>query len=157
MPDASPFHLTLDSFGRLVLTLPSGENHVGVVPVRAFPFSQPAGWVVFCDENGREVYCLQEPAQLTDDSRRLLEEELARREFVPQIERIADVTPGAEPTEWNVVTDRGSARFRLVSEDHIRRIGEHAALITDSHGVRYLIADLQALDAHSRRLLRRYL
>jgi hypothetical protein len=30
-------------------------------------------------------------------------------------------------------------------------------LITDAHGIRYLIPDVEALDAHSRRLLERYL
>jgi hypothetical protein len=33
----------------------------------------------------------------------------------------------------------------------------HRALLTDANGLRYLIPDVRALDAHSRRLLERYL
>lgn len=156
MPDES-LTLSYDPFGRLVLTRASGEVHVGVVPVRAFPFSHPNGWCVLCDEDGHEIACLPELDGLPAETRRLLETDLAAREFIPRIERICSVSPGAEPTEWHVVTDRGETRFELNSEDHLRPMGQHAVLITDAHGVRYLIADRRALDAHSRRVVRRYL
>jgi hypothetical protein len=157
MPGGAAIRLSYDPFGRLVLTLPNRESHVGVWPVRAFPFSAPAQWISFCDEQGHEVYSLPELSELPEETRLLLEADLARREFVPVIQRIDSVSPGAEPTEWNVVTDRGETCFTLNNEDHIRRMGLNAALITDSNGVRYLIDDLEALDAASRRILRRYL
>ena len=31
------------------------------------------------------------------------------------------------------------------------------AVITDTHGVRYRVADVKALDGHSRKILQRYL
>ena len=149
--------LEYDPFGRLVLTTPAGERHVGVFPVRAFPFSAPATCVAFCDEHGHEVYFLSELADLAAKARELVEADLERREFIPVIRRIVSVSPGAEPTEWHVETDRGETRFTLNSEDSIRRMGPNGALITDSHGIRFRIDDSQKLDAHSRRILRRYL
>jgi hypothetical protein len=130
---------------------------VGVVPVRGFPFSAPTEWISFCDEHGHEVFCLPDVSQLDSETRAVLEGELARREFIPVIRQIHSVSAGAEPTDWHVTTDRGETRFSLASEDNIRRMGPAAALVTDSHGIRYLIDDLASLDARSRRTLRRYM
>lgn len=152
-----PPGLSQDARGRLRLTLPSGEIFEDVVPVRCFPFSEADGWISFCDERGREVFCLADPGVLQPKARALLDAELARREFVPVIRRIHSVSAGAEPTTWHVETDRGETRFLLPSEDNLRRLGPSGAVITDTHGVRYRVADLKALDAHSRKLLQRYL
>lgn len=157
MSIAESIRLSRDAFGHLVLALPSGQVHAGVVPVRSFPFTAPREWISFCDDHGREVYCLPHLNLLAAETRAALEADLARREFIPVIRRIHSVSPGADPTDWHVSTDRGETRFTLNSEDQIRRMGPNAALITDSHGIRYLLADLTALDVGSRRLLRRYL
>jgi len=149
--------LAYDPFGHLVLTTPEGDSHTGVVPMRGFPFSAPTTCISFCDEQGREVYFLADIARLSRPARELLEADLAGREFIPVIRQIHSVSAGAEPTDWRVVTDRGEARFVLNNEDSIRRMGEHGALITDSHGVRFRIEDMRSLDAASRRTLRRYL
>ncbi len=144
-----------DAFGRLVLTLPSGEVHTGVTPVRAFPFAAPDEWISFCDSSGHEVHCVANLADLDAATRQVLEAELAHREFVPQIRRIHAVVEGGGSTEWQVSTDRGDTRFELTSEDHIRRMGD-GVLIVDAHGIRYRIPDTRALDPRSRKILRTY-
>jgi len=154
---AETINLAYDPFGRLVLSLPTGEQHCGVVPVRAFPFSSPGTCISFCDEHGREVFFLTDVALLSPSIRQLLEADLVRREFIPVIRGIYSVSAGAEPTDWHVMTDRGETRFVLNNEDSIRRMGSYGALITDSHGIRFRIEDTRALDPHSRRVLRRYL
>ena len=128
----------------------------GVAPVRCFPLSAPESWISFCDERGREVHSLGDPAALDEESKRILASELARREFIPQIRRIHAISAGAEPTTWEVTTDRGDTRFVLPSEDHVRRLGD-GALITDEHGIRYRIGEIRSLDKASRKLLQRYL
>src|SRR5262245_4561937 len=154
---AGSIGLEYDPFGRRVLTNAVGERQAGVVPVRGFPFSAPAACISFCDQNGREVFFLPDLEQLDRPTRDLVEADLSRREFIPVIRSIYSVSSGAEPTDWHVLTDRGDARFVLNSPDNVRRMGPRAALIADSHGVRFRIEDTRTLDAHSRRLLRRYL
>ncbi len=151
------FELDLDAFGRLVLTLPEGLVVVGVTPVRCFPFTAPQERVSLCDEAGREVHCIEDMDELAVPTRELLEQELARREFIPVIRRLIDIQPASEPTTWQVETDRGLTEFKLTSEDHVRRLGAHGALIADAQGVRYRILDIARLDAHGRRLMARYL
>lgn len=149
--------LSVDPHGRLTLMLPSGESFADVTPVRCFPFSAPTGFIAFCDERGREVYCLDDPASLPAKARAVLERELARREFIPEIQRIEEISPASEPSTWRVVTDRGPTTFVLPSEDGIRRHGTDAAIVADDTGVRYRIGEMRKLDEKSRRFLRRYL
>jgi hypothetical protein len=155
--DGRQIGLCLDSFGRVVLDMPDGRRYIGVEPVRAFPISDAGGWISFCDADGREVLCLQSSDGLAPETRALLEQELALREFVPVIERITWVSGETSPSDWEVVTDRGPTCFTLDSEEDVRRVGPHRVLITDSQKLRYQIPDSRALDRKSRRTLERFL
>ena len=151
------FSLSHDPFGRLVLVDAQGQRHVGVEPVRAFPISNPENWISLCDAEGRELAAVENLDQLALPERQVLEQELSRREFMPRIERIVRVSTLSEPSEWDVETDRGVTTFTLNSEDDVRRIGPHQALVIDAHGIRYLVADTRRLDTASRRVLERFL
>lgn len=148
--------LHVDELGRLVVALPDGRTCAGVVPVRCFPFTAPDEWISLCEESGAELVCLPRLDAVDEASRAVLLAELSRREFIPVIRRVLHVSPGAEPTIWEVETDRGPATFSLPSEDNVRRLGE-GALVTDVHGVRFRIVDTRALDARSRKYLAQYL
>ena len=150
------FGLSYDAWQRLVLIDEDGRRFVGVEPIRVFPISAPQQWISICDAEGRELVCLEDLSQLQPQVRELLEEELARREFVPAITRIQRVT-GTDPSQWDVETDRGSTKFLLKSDDDIRKLSASDVLIVDAYGIRYLVRDFRRLDSHSRRLLERYL
>ncbi|HEX4132538.1 MAG TPA: DUF1854 domain-containing protein [Pirellulales bacterium] len=156
-PEMRSFGLQHDAWGRLVLIDAEGQRHVGVEPVRAFPISDPQHWISIVDAEGRELVCIDDVAVLPAATLKTLEEELARREFVPVIERIERISTGSDPSEWHVRTDRGATRFLVKSEEDIRRLGPERVLIIDDHGVRYSIPDFRALDPASKRLLERYL
>jgi Domain of unknown function (DUF1854) len=151
------FRLERDAFGRAVLTMPDGTQHVGVHAVRGFPISDPQCGVALCTSDGGELVWLDDLTKLPPAVRSAVEAELAQREFLPKIERILSISLQTEPCEWDVETDRGRTRFLLKSDDDVRRLDHRRALITDAHGVRYLIADPTSLDRHSRHILERYL
>jgi hypothetical protein len=152
-----PFGLNLDAWGRLVLIDAEGRRHVGVEPARCFPLSSPTQWVSICDEAGRELVLVQDLDNLPDSVRSVLEQALGEREFVPVITRVVHAMTDSEPSQWDVETDRGRTQFVLNSEDDVRRLSGHKALILDAQGVRYLIPDTRALDSASRRYLEAYL
>ncbi|HUY90809.1 MAG TPA: DUF1854 domain-containing protein [Pirellulales bacterium] len=154
---AGEFHLSNDAWGRLVLIDSQGVRHEGVEPVRAFPLSDPDRWVAICDAMGAELAFVDDLKQLSPAVREALEEALARRDFVPVVERIVRIAVDVDPSEWEVITDRGVTRFLLSGDDGIRRLGEFEAMLIDEHGTRYLISDLRRLDAASRKLLERFL
>ena len=76
---------------------------------------------------------------------------------MPEIKRILHVSSFATPSTWQVETDRGETAFTLKGEDDIRRLAAPALLISDSHGIQFLIRDRSALDSHSRKILDRFL
>ena len=152
-----PYRLHRNAFGRLEFTAPNGEVHAGVVPVRAFPVTAPEHGIGLVDPHGRELAWIDQLSDLPDDIRILLETELARREFTPEIRRIVSVSSFATPSTWEVQTDRGTANLILKGEEDIRRLAGPALLIGDSHGIHFLIRDPQALDQQSRRFLDRFL
>lgn len=154
---AGTFGLSHDAWGRLVMIDSDGRRHVGVEPVRAFPISDGEHWISIVDGEGRELACVHDVAQLPAQTRQILEEDLARREFVPVLQRIYGVSSESAPAEWDVQTDRGRTRFTLNSEDDLRRLGPYSALVIDVNGIRYVIEDMRAFDAPSRRILERYL
>lgn len=152
----SDFTLVRNAAGRLVYT-GSGGVHEGVVPVRAFPVAAPDECISLMNPGGQEVAWIERPDELPEGIRTLILEELACREFTPRISRINDVSSFATPSTWLVDTDRGRTELLLKAEDHIRRLPHNALLITDGHGVTFLINDVEKLDAHSRKLLDRFL
>lgn len=149
--------LTRDAHGQLQLTAADGSVHAGVVPVRAFPIAAPDEGIALVGTDGHELAWIERLGDLPDAPRQLVEEELASREFVPEIRRLLDVSTFALPSTWEVETDRGKTRFVLRGEEDIRRLGAATLLIGDSHGVQYLIRDLFSLDRTSRRLLDRFM
>jgi len=151
------FTLARNALGRLVMTLADGTVHEGVVPVRAFPISAPEDGVGVMSTDGRELAWIPRPDVLPAETRALLEEELASREFMPEIRRIVAVSTFATPSEWTVQTDRGDTTLVLRGEEDIRRLSGSTLMVSDSHGIHYLIRDLFGLDRGSRKILDRFL
>ena len=153
---AAPLKLIRDSFANLVLTDPAGTVHVGVMPVRMFPFTEPTRWISLVDAQKREVATIDDLEQLPEELRRLVLDELQQREFLPEIRRILHVSSDTEPCEWKVETDRGPTAFVLKSEDDVRRLAPHHYLVSDALGMRYVVPDTRRLDAFSRRIMEEY-
>ena len=158
MMTALPFRdLQMDASGRLVLTDLNGDAHVGVTPVRAHPLSAPDEGLSLVGTHGHELAWIERLALVPDGPRRLLEAELAAREFHPTLQRLVSVNTFATPSTWTIETDRGEIKFVLKSEEDIRRLDEGRLLITSSHGVQLQVPDRWALDKQSKKLLERFL
>lgn len=146
-----------DAAGRLVLTDDAGVEHVGVVPVRAFPLAAPEEGLAIVGPTGRELAWVERLDALDAATRRLVDEEMAPRELVPVIRRLVRVSSVVTPSTWTVETDRGDTEFVLKAEEDIRRLPGGALLIASAHGMHYRVADRAALDRGSRKLLDRFL
>lgn len=151
------FTLSRDSFGKLNLIDANGVLHEGVSPVRAFPIQAPEEGLSLVNTDGKEVAWLDRISDLSPDMADVVREELAGREFMPEITRIIEVGSYACPSTWTVDTDRGETSFVLRGEEDIRRIGSVSLLVSDSHGIHFLIRDQFALDKHSKKILDRFL
>ena len=162
--DLLSFHRTYslrkDAFGNLELVWSDHPVIERVTPVRPFPFSDPEDGLSFVDSDGHEVLWLDSINDLNTADRTLVDDALAVREFMPVITRIDSVSSFNTPSTWQVQTAQGKTQLVLKGEEHIRRIngmGGNNLLISDNHGVQFLIKDVSQLDKHSRRLLDRFL
>jgi len=152
----TPCDLQRNAWGRLVLALPNGSACEGVTPVRAFPIQAPDRYISLVDATGHEVAWVDDLARLGEPQQSLIRAALAEREFMPEIRAILSVSSFATPSTWRVRTDRGETSFVLKGEEDIRRLAGNTLLVTDAHGIQFLIRDAAALDRESRRLLDRF-
>ena len=151
---AMGWELTRRQDGGLDFVAADGVCHADVDIRRAFPLSAPEAGVAVVSATGLELAWVESLAAAPDSLRQFLDQELARREFVPLIERIESISE-ARPAEWSVVTDRGPHRFSVAHPDDLARRPE-GSFVTDTAGIRYRLAPQEALDLPSRRLLERH-
>jgi hypothetical protein len=150
------FEFETNAVGQWVLTL-SGQRHVGVVAVRAFPVAAPDEAVSIVDDHGHELVWIAQLADLPETVRGRVRQALNEREFMPVIQKLHGVSSFATPSTWDIETDRGPTQLVLKGEEDIRRLSASVLLVTDTQGVQYLIRDLPQMDRHSRKLLDRFL
>ena len=151
------FELTRNSFGQLILTLPQGRVVQGVMPVRAFPVQSPEQGIALMDTDGHEVVWLDALSDVPQPAQGLIRDALESREFMPEIQTIMSVSSFSTPCTWVVKTDRGDTQFVLRGDEDIRRLAGQTLLVSDSHGIHFLIRDLDKLDKDSRKILDRFM
>ena len=149
--------LSVDSFGKLVLTSPDGTTHVGAVVARAFPIASPDQAISILSAEGKELAWIERLSDLPAAQRELVAQALQGREFMPEILRLEGVNSFSTPSIWRVQTNRGPTQLVLKGEEDIRRLSPHRLIVADAHGVQFLIRDLRSLDRHTRKLLDRFL
>ena len=151
------FELTRNSFGQLILTLPQGRVVQGVMPVRAFPVQSPEQGIALMDTDGHEVVWLDALNDVPQPAQGLIRDALESREFMPEIQAIVSVSSFSTPCTWVVKTDRGDTQFVLRGDEDIRRLAGQTLLVSDSHGIHFLIRDLDKLNKDSRKILDRFM
>jgi hypothetical protein len=154
---SAAFTLAFDSFGKLVVTLPDGTQHVGAVAARAFPIAAPQQSISILSAEGKELVWIESLDALPENERQHVMQALQSREFMPEILRLDGVNSFSTPSVWRVQTSRGPTEFVLKGEEDIRRLSPTTLIVADAHGVQFLIRDLPALDRHTRKLLDRFL
>ena len=157
MTRTDDYQLSRNAFGRLVFIKRNDGAEMEVVPVRSFPITDPEQGISLIDLHGHELAWIEALQDLSGETRKLVDEDLAAREFMPEIERVRHVSSFSTPSTWDVETDRGTTTFILKGEEYIRRLTPVALLITDSQGIHFLIRDRTTLDHHSRKILDRFL
>ena len=157
MTRTDDYQLSRNAFGRLVFIKRNDGTEMEVVPVRSFPITAPEQSISLIDLHGHELAWIEDLQDLPGETRKLVDEDLAAREFMPEIERVRHVSSFSTPSTWDVETDRGRTIFILKGEEYIRRLTPIALLITDSQGIHFLIRDRTTLDHQSRKILDRFL
>jgi len=149
--DPRSARIARNAFGRLVLTLGMGvDEFEDVHPLRAFPLSAPERDVSLMDADGQEIGVIRDVGELDADSRRVLLDELELVYLTTRVVAIRNVDSKYGVGTWELETDRGPRSAHLRDRGDVRALPDGRIILTDVHGVKYEIADPQALDEKSR-------
>ena len=143
--------------GRWFYVSAEGVQHDHVMAVRSFPVAAPEEGIALVDVDGKELLWIPHLNQLPEAVRAKVVMAMTQREFMPQILKLHGVSSFVTPSTWDVETDRGPTTLLLKGEEDIRRLSGTVLLVTDGHGVQFLIRDLAQMDRYSRKLLDRFL
>ena len=140
--------------GRRVVTVIGDRSCIGFRAVRAFPLTFTDKYISIQDSTGTEVAILRTLDGMDPDARKMIDQELERGYFVPEIKRVIKLRDEFGMQVWTVDTDRGHVEF-VVREprDRVKFIGPSRIMITDVDDNRYEISDYLKLDRASIRLV----
>jgi len=138
----------------LSLTLENGEFYPKVDLIRAYPFTKPREYISVRSPEGKEIGIIRELDAFPAKVVRILEQELERRYFTPNILKIYSIKEEFGYYYWHVDTEAGTRKFITKRDDqNIRLLKNNGVLITDVDGNRFVIEDYNKLDALSYKLI----
>jgi len=145
---------TLYRCGDLVMIRRAGQAEaVPVRVVRARPLAGHCRAISILHATEKKELLLLESLEHVDaSSRAIIEQELARRYFLPRITRVLQTRVSFGNCYWKVETDRGPKHFLMKSpETNTTWVTDDRCILRDTLGNCYEIPSLQALDSASRR------
>ena len=128
------------------LTLEGERSWIEVRIARAFPFSDPDHYIGLRDGDDKDIGLLIDLRDIDACSRKIIEEELARRYFTPKIKRVLAVREEFRIVSWEVETDHGVHKFVVHNlRDNSYPIGPNRLMLVDTDGNRYEFPDTSAV------------
>ncbi|MBC8235228.1 DUF1854 domain-containing protein [bacterium] len=135
--------------GRLVLKVKEQEFDNFKV-LKLFPLSKANQFIAFYDKDDNEIGLLKNFHQLNGDSLELLEFELEKSYFMPEITRIDLIERSESGWRWRVNTNKGPREFRVASRvEDIHKLSNGQIIIKDADGNKFCVPNLKRLEAKS--------
>ena len=165
-PENATFRRSTGNLISLEVKLPSGEveTYERVVPVRAFPITDPEEFISVKEPDskekgkGAEIGMIRRLSDFDGESVVLLREELSRRYFTPEIKRITGVKEKFGYSYWDAETSAGNVSFVMTNvSSNIRTLEDGRVFIHDIDGNCFCISDPAKLDKASFKKIEIYL
>lgn len=116
----------------------------------ALPLSDPDHYIGLRDGVDKEIGMLRDLKGLDLQSLEILKGELARRFFLPKVERVTRVRDQFGVVVWDVETDFGPRRYTVRNmRDNTVQLPDGRVLMTDTDGNRFEFPDVESLDPRS--------
>ena len=165
-PENATFRRSTGNLISLEVKLPSGEveTYERVVPMRAFPITDPEEFISVKEPDskekgkGAEIGMIRRLSDFDGESVVLLREELSRRYFTPEIKRITGVKEKFGYSYWDAETSAGKVSFVMTNvSSNIRTLEDGRVFIHDIDGNCFCISDPAKLDKASFKKIEIYL
>lgn len=122
------------------------------------PLSDPDHYISIWVGDDSEIGIIRDPAELDEESRRVVAEELDVRYFTPVITKIHEVKERFGVHEWDVDTSRGRVTFSVRGlHQNVKQVPPARLIVTDVRENRYDIPDAGELDHASFQHIQRHL
>jgi hypothetical protein len=135
-----------------------------VILRRSFPVTAPDEFISVREPDskkkgrGKEIGMIRRMSDIPAEAQALLNEELDRRYFTPEIIRITGMKEKFGYSYWDVDTTAGRVTFVLNNPfSNIRILEDNSVFINDIDGNCFKIPDVAKLDAQSLRRIEIYL
>jgi len=135
------------------LLLQQGEQQVMVTAKSCFPWSQPGQHISLRNDSHEELAYVAKLEDLSEASRKALEQALLAGEFTFEIQKIHSLRSQFDLRIWEVETEQGPRKFQIKLDDWPYRFADGSILVKDLSGDLYSIKNPDALDAESRKRL----
>jgi hypothetical protein len=166
LPDTCKFTLSEGGLISLDMVNAEGEaeHYERVVAVRAFPLTAPDEFISLRKPDtkekghGKEVGFIRYLNEFDAETQKLINDELDRRYFVPEIFKIKKMKEKYGYSYWDVVTSAGDITFVVVNPTgNIRSLEDDRVLMYDIDGNVFQILDAEKLDKASYKKIEIYL
>ena len=131
----------------------AGNKWDRVQVIRLFPFTEPTKFISIrtVEERSKEIGVIEDMKQVSKETRKMLEEQLALHYFTPVIEKIINIKDEYGYAYFHVLTDRGECRFTInMGSNAVVRLTDTRLLITDLDENRFEIPDVLKLSQKER-------
>lgn len=146
-PENAVFARTPGGFVRMEF----GEKSYPRVAVhRCFPYTDPDVYISIREPegDGKEIGLIEDLRAFPEETRQMLEEQIALRYFAPKIRRIHDIKEEYGYSYWDADTDKGRCRFTVrMGGGSVYAVGTNRYMVVDLDGNRFEIPDLYKLSA----------
>ena len=140
------------------------EHFERVVILRSFPVTNPNEFLSVREPDskkqgrGKEIGMIRHMSDFDEATQKLFEEELDRRYFTPELQKITSVKDKFGYLYWDVLTTAGHVTFVLNNPfSNIRILEDGRILINDIDGNVFQISDPKKLDPASLKKIEIYL
>lgn len=140
------------------------EKFERVVAVRCFPVTNPNEFISIREPDsrkkgrGKEIGMIRRMSEMSEEVQQLINDELDRRYFTPEILKITAMKEKFGYTYWDVDTTAGKVTFVLNNPfSNIRNLEDGSVFINDIDGNCFKITDPAKLDQISYRKIEIYL
>lgn len=133
-----------------------GVHYDRIKVVRLFPFSDENRFISIREYgNGdREIGIIEDLAELSAETREILEKQLELRYFTPIIQKIYSIKDEYGYAYFHVLTDKGECRFSInMGSNAVTKLSDSRLLINDVDENRFEIRDVEQLTQKEKRML----
>jgi len=142
----------------------SEEFFERVVPVRAFPVTEPESFISIREPDtkdvgkGAEIGLIESLADFDEETATLIRKELGKRYFTPEIQKIYSIKEQFGYLYFDVLTSAGKSSFVMNNpSSNIRVLEDKRSLIYDIDGNCFEIPEISKMDKASFKKIEIYL